>query len=106
MSSTQFECFLQCGKPCEESDSIDNITKETWDKLKSKSLNWKGCDRFGNVHYTVDWELDPYGKHMHISCRIDISSSEKLNRSKVRQQKRERESVSHARSNLQFHMST
>lgn len=94
MSSTQFGCLLQCGKPCEASDSIDNMNKETWDKLKSKSLNWKGCDRFGNVYDTVDLELGPCGKHVHTNCRFDISSSDKLNRSKMRQQKRERESVS------------
>ena len=95
MSSTQFECLLQCGKPCEASDSCDHITKEVWEKLKSKSLNWKGCDRFENVYDTVDWDLGPCGKYVHNNCRIDIASSQKLNRSKMRQQKWERESASH-----------
>ena len=63
------------------------MAKEVWTKLKSKSLNWKGCDTFGNVHDTVDWEL-------HANCRLDISSSVKRNRSKLRQQKRESESAS------------
>ena len=32
------------------------------------SLNWKGCDRFGNVYDSVDLELGPLGKHVHASC--------------------------------------
>ncbi len=83
MSSTQFECLLQCGKPCEASDSCDHITKEVWGKLKSKSLNWKGCDKFENVYDTVNWDLGPCGKYVHNNCRIDIASSQKLNRSKI-----------------------
>lgn len=93
MSSTQFDCLLQCGKPCKASDSTNNMAKEAWTKLKYKSLNWKGCDTFGNVHDTVDWELGPSGKYLHANCRLDISSSVKLNRSKLRQQKRESESA-------------
>jgi len=89
MSSTHFECLLQCGKPCESADSIDNMTQSA---LKLKSLNWKGCDKFGN---DVDWELGPHGKHLHASCRLDISSSDKLKRSKFRQQKQDRESAFH-----------
>ena len=50
---------------CKASDSINNMAKEAWTKLKSKSLNWKGCDTFGNVHDTVDWELGPSGKYLH-----------------------------------------
>ena len=92
MSSTHFECLLNCGKPCESTDSIDNMTQGAWEKLKLKSLNWKGCDRFGNVYDSVDWELGPYGKHLHASCRLDISSSDKLKRSKLRQQKQEESS--------------
>ena len=95
MSSTHFECLLQCGKPCESADSVDNMTQGAWEKLKLKSLNWKGCDRFGNVYDSVDWECGPHGKHLHASCRLDISSSEKLKRSKLRQQKQDRESAFH-----------
>jgi hypothetical protein len=37
-----------------------------------------------------------YGKHLHASCRLDISSSDKLKRSKLRQQKQDyRESAFH-----------
>ena len=64
-------------------------------KLKLKSLNWKGCDRFGNVYDSVDWELGPHGKHLHTSCRLDISSSDKLKRSKLRQKKQDRGSSFH-----------
>ena len=60
MSSTHFECLLQCGKPCESADSIVKMTQGAWEKLKLKSLNWKGCDRFGNAYDSVDWELGPH----------------------------------------------
>ena len=73
---------------------MDSISKETWDKLKLKAFNCKGLDKFGNVYDTVDWEMGPCGKHLHSNCRFDISSSDKLNRSKTRQQKREGESAS------------
>ena len=76
LSFTHLECILQCGKPCESTDSIDNMTQGAWEKLKLKSLNWKGYDRFGNVYDNVDWELEPHGKHLHASCRLDISSSD------------------------------
>ena len=59
MSSTHFECLLQCGKPFESADSIDKMTQGACEKLKLKSLNWKGCDRFGD---RVDWELGPHEK--------------------------------------------
>ena len=52
MSSTHFECLLQCGKPCELTDSIENMTHSAWEKLKLKSLNWKGCDRI-EMHMIV-----------------------------------------------------
>ena len=75
MSSIQFDCLLQCGKPCKASDSINNMAKEAWTKLKSKSLTGRAV--IGNVHDTVDWELDPSGKYLHANCRLDISSSVK-----------------------------
>ena len=93
MSSTHFECLLQCGKPCESADSIVKMTQGAWEKLKLKSLNWKGCDRFGNAYDSVDWELGPHGKHLRASCRLDISNSDKLKKSKLRQQKQDRESA-------------
>jgi hypothetical protein len=94
MTSTKFSCLLQCKKPCNASNAIDNLSKEAWEKLKHKAPNWKGLDRFGDVYDTVDWHLGPSGKHIHPNCRLDISSSDKLNRAKSRQQKRERESES------------
>ena len=102
MSSAHFGCLLQCGKPCESADSIDNMTQGAWEKLKLKSLNWKGCDRFGNVYDSVNWELGPHGKHLHASCRLYISNSDKLMRSKLRQQKQSRESALHEETNPGF----
>ena len=77
---------------CRASNSIDSITSAAWDKIKCKALNWKGLDTFGNIYDSVDWELGLRDKHVHSNCRVDISSSEKLSRSKTRQQKRERKS--------------
>ena len=95
MSSLQFQCILQCGKACRASDSMDNIASAAWDKIKCKALNWKGLGTFGkNVYDSVDWELGPRGKHIHSNCRVDISSSEKLSRSKTIQHKRDRKSPS------------
>ena len=94
-SKTQFSCLLQCQKPCDASNAIDNLGKEAWEKLKLKAFNWKGLDMFGNVYDTVNWQQGPSGKHVHGNCRFGISSSDKLNRAKTRQQKRERDSASH-----------
>ena len=43
----------------------------------------------------MDWELGPHGKHVHTSCRLDMSSSDKLKRYQLRQQKQDRESAFH-----------
>lgn len=41
----------------------------------------------------MDWDSGPSGRHMHAACRLDISSSDKLNRSKNRKKKREEEQL-------------
>ena len=71
------------------------MTQGAWEKLKLKLLNWNGCDRLGGVYDSVEWELGPHGKYLHASCRLDTSSSDKLKRSKLRQQKQDRESAFH-----------
>ena len=50
---------------------------------------------FGGVYDSLEWELGPHGKHLYASCRLDISSSDKLKTSKLRQQKQDRESAFH-----------
>ena len=90
MSSTHFECLLQCGKPCESADSIDKMTQGACEKLKLKSLDWKGCDRFGNVYDSVDWE---HMANIWMQAVDLTSSSDKLKRFKLRQQKYDRESA-------------
>jgi hypothetical protein len=67
-SKTQFSCLLQCQKPCDASNAIDNLRKEAWEKLKLKAFNWKGLDMFGNVYDTVNWQQGPSGKHVHGNC--------------------------------------
>ena len=42
MTSTDVVCILGCGKACQPSNTINNVTKEAWENLKSKALNWKG----------------------------------------------------------------
>jgi len=62
MTSTHFKCLFQCGKPCESTDSIENMTQGALEKLKLKIIELEGCDRFGNVYDSVDWE---FGPHLH-----------------------------------------
>ena len=55
-------------KAIESADSIDHMSQDAWEKLKLKSLNWNGCDMFGGVYDSVEWELGPHGKNLHASC--------------------------------------
>jgi len=32
-----------------------NKTAEKWESIQEKALGWKGIDRFGKIHETVDW---------------------------------------------------
>ena len=66
MCSTHFECLLLCGKPCESADSIDKMTQGAWEKLKLKSLNWKGIE-IGLEMCMI--ELGPHGKHRS-ACKL------------------------------------
>jgi len=52
-------------------------------------------EKFGSVYDSVDWDLGPHGKHLFASCQLDISSSDKIKRSELRQQKQDRESSFH-----------
>lgn len=45
-----YECLLKCGKPCESSDTI---SQAKWDILQSKTKNWLGLDKYGDVHNTT-----------------------------------------------------
>ena len=50
---TQYVCILQCGELC---DSTDTISIERWSKLKEKTKEWRGLDKFGCVYETTQWE--------------------------------------------------
>ena len=43
------ECVLRCGKPCKRDDSIDKISDDRWNKIKSYEEKWKGLDKFEDV---------------------------------------------------------
>ena len=45
--------FLLCGLHC---NSIQTITTERWKLLETKTKNWKGLGKFGNVLECTDWE--------------------------------------------------
>ena len=40
------------------------------------------------MYDSLDWDLGPRGKHVHASCRLDISCSDKLKRSKLKQDRK------------------
>ena len=35
-----FICILQCGKPCSEGDSLDNISLQRWNSIQDKAIKW------------------------------------------------------------------
>ena len=43
----------QCGMNC---NSNKNINAERWKQLKTKSKDWEGLDKIGNVFESTDWE--------------------------------------------------
>ena len=77
-------CILQCGKPCSDIDSIDNIGNAKWKQLKDKSLNWKDLDRFGHVYDDTNWENGPKGLYMHQTCYLRLSGQRSLLQSQKR----------------------
>ena len=67
-----YQCVLRCGRPCKSSDII---TQGKWDSVQSKSQNWSGLDKFGDVHDSTAWKNGPDGYYMHKACYITLSSS-------------------------------
>ena len=85
----EYKCILLCGEPCTADDSIDNITPEKWESIQSKSLQWKGLDKFQHVHGNVDWKKGPEGCYMHSSCYTTLSSKRSLSQAEKRKRKSE-----------------
>lgn len=54
--------------------------------IHSMSLQWKGLDKFQNVHVNVDWEKGPKGHHMHSSYYTTLSSKRSLLQAEKRKQ--------------------
>ena len=70
--------LLLCGSPCTTDDNLNNITAEKWESIQEKAPGWKGIDRFGKVHETVDWQKGPKGHHMHSAYYTSLSSKRML----------------------------
>ena len=68
-------CIL-CGKPCKENEK--RIKKEDWTKLKHKSLEWKGLDKYNEVFDSVDWGCEGRGLFWHKMCKCDICGERPL----------------------------
>ena len=67
-------CVL-CGDPC---DIVNNISSVKWDNFRKKSELWQDLDIFGNVYTSVNWDNGPTGFSYHENCKIDFTSSRKL----------------------------
>ena len=70
-----YQCVLKCDRPCKSSDTITQCKRES---MQSKSQNWSGFDKFGDVHDSTVWKFGPDGYHMHKACYITLSSSTHL----------------------------
>ncbi len=79
-----YECVLKCGKPCKPTATIG---QGKWESLQAKTSNWSGLDKFGDVYDTTSWEDGPRNRYMHQTCYISISSSDKLEQARQRQNK-------------------
>ena len=79
-----YECVLKCGDPCKSSDTIG---QGKWESLQTKTKNWSGLDKFGDVYYTTSWTDGPSGHYMHQTCYISVSSSKRLKQSQQRKNK-------------------
>jgi hypothetical protein len=63
-----YECVLKWGKPCKSSDTIG---QGKWDSLQSKSQNWSGLDKFGDVYNTTSWQAG--GESLHASDMLYLN---------------------------------
>ena len=62
---------------------------ERWENIKRNTMLWKGLDKFGDVHKTVDWDKGPTGHYVHEACRLTLCSAMKLEQAIKRQTKRD-----------------
>ena len=83
-SSEVMKCILQCGKPCNKKNSIDNMQITTWANVKKKAFLWQGLDKFGKVYDETNWAAGPKGLYIHNKCRIELSSKERLEKARKR----------------------
>lgn len=81
-----YDCVLKCGKQC---NSSHTISQGKWESLQSKTKNWLGLDKFGDVYNITSWKDGPKSHHMHQICYISVSSTDKLE--KARQGRKESE---------------
>ena len=79
-----YECFLKCGKLCTPLETISSVK---WERLESKTLNWSGLDKYGDIHKSTNWKNGPSNQFMHDACYIIISSKDKLDKAQTRKRK-------------------
>ena len=63
----------------------DAISTESCDSLEKKALLWRGLDKFGDVHATLDWGKGSIGQYAHDTSKLNLSSTKKLEQTTVRQ---------------------
>ena len=83
---TQYVCILQCGELC---DSTDTISIERWSKLKEKTKEWRGLDKFGCVYETTQWDQSEERIYIHTNCYLTLSSKRTLEQAKKRKKDRD-----------------
>lgn len=86
MKVMAYQCVLQCGLNCNLSDVIST---DKWEKLKLKTEDWKGLDKFGTIFESTSWEQGPHGFYIHTNCYITVSSKRSLQQSKNRNKEKE-----------------
>ena len=82
-----YQCMLQCGEPCDGTDSISKISQEKWDNIRMKSEGWRGLDKYGCIFDTTPCEKGPIGYYMHSSCLLTLSNKVKLQQAITRHEK-------------------
>ena len=62
-------------------NSTETISTERLKRLGTKTEDWKGSDKFGNVFERTDWEKVAEGLDVHERCYITLSSKRSLQQS-------------------------
>ena len=80
----EYPCFLKCGVNC---NSTETISSGRWKQLETKSKDYNGLDKFGNVFGSTDCEKGAEEFHIHERCYITLSFKWSLQQSWKRKEK-------------------